>query len=173
MWQEIYDINYGLLNEVLRVLGLSGLQHEWLTEEATCLIAVIVPVIWQWIGYHMVILYAGRKGIPSQYVEAARLDGANSFQVTTRIILPMMRDVIRICVVLAVVGGIKIFDNVYVMTGGGPYNMTTTIAIHMYKEAFLKLNYGYGSAITIVLCVICIGVYLVLNKVLTREPLEY
>lgn len=173
MWQEIYDINHGLLNEALRLLGLTKLQHEWLTEEATCLIAVIVPVIWQWIGYHMVILYAGLKGIPAQYVEAAKLDGANSLQATTKIILPMMRDVIKICVVLAVVGSIKIFDNVYVMTGGGPYNLTITIAIHMYKEAFLKLNYGYGSAIAVVLCILCIGVYLLINKLMTREPLEY
>lgn len=173
MWQEIYDVNYGLLNELIRLLGLTGLAHDWLTEEATCLVAAIVPVIWQWIGYHMIIMYAGLKGIPGQYVEAAKLDGANSFQVTTRVILPMLRDILKVCLILAVVGSIKIFDNIYVMTAGGPYNMTTTIAIHMYKEAFLKFNYGYGSAIAVVLCVICITVYTVINKALTREALEY
>lgn len=173
MWQKIYDVNYGMLNELLRFLRLTGWQHDWLTEKETCLIAAIVPVIWQWIGYHMIILYAGLKGIPAQYIEAARLDGASAFQTTTRVIIPMLRDILKVCLVLAVVGSIKIFDNIYIMTGGGPYNMTTTIAIHMYKEAFLKFNYGYGSAIVVVLCILCIGVYLLINKALTREALEY
>lgn len=173
MWQEIYDVNYGLLNDLLDFLRLSGLKHEWLTEEATCLIAALIPIIWQWMGYYMVIMYAGMKGIPEQYMEAARLDGANSLQVTTRIILPMMQDVLKVCVVLSVVGSIKTFDNIYVMTGGGPYNLTITIAIDMYKEAFLKMNYGYGSAIAIILCIICVGVYLLINKLMTREALEY
>lgn len=175
MWQKIYDVNYGLLNEFLRVVGLSNFQHEWLSEKGTCLIAAIVPVIWQWIGYHMIILYAGLKAIPEQYEEAAKLDGANGFQVTFRVIIPMLRDILKVCLVLAVVGSIKIFDNIYVMTAGGPYNLTTTIAIHMYKESFLKFNYGYGSAIAIavMLCVVCIGVYLLINKVMSREPMEY
>lgn len=173
MWQKIYDVNYGMLNELLRVMGQAGWQHDWLTEKETCLIAAVIPVIWQWIGYHMIILYAGLKAIPAQYVEAARLDGASGLQITIRVIIPMLRDILKVCLVLAVVGSIKIFDNIYVMTGGGPYNMTSTIAIHMYKEAFLKFNYGYGSAIVVILCLLCIGVYLLINKALTREALEY
>lgn len=173
MWQKIYDVNYGLLNEALRLLHLAGWQHDWLTEETTCLIAAIVPVIWQWIGYHMIILYAGLKAIPEQYVEAARLDGANAFQTTIRVILPMLKSILKVCVVLAVVGSIKIFDNIYVMTGGGPYNLTTTIAIQMYKESFLKFNYGYGSAIAVLLCIVCVVVYLIINRLMAQENLEY
>lgn len=173
MWQEIYDVNYGLLNELLRILGLEQWSHDWLTEKETCLIATIIPVVWQWIGYHMVIMYAGLKAIPEQYVEAAKLDGASSFQVTFKIIIPMLRDILKVCLVLAVVGSIKIFDNIYIMTAGGPYNQTTTIAIHMYKESFLKFNYGYGSAIAVMLCVICIAVYLIINRLMTGEAIEY
>ncbi|HIU75526.1 MAG TPA: sugar ABC transporter permease [Candidatus Pelethocola excrementipullorum] len=173
MWQKIYDVNYGLLNEALGLFQLAGWQHDWLTEEATCLIAAIVPVIWQWIGYHMIILYAGLKAIPEQYVEAARLDGANAFQTTIRVILPMLKSILKVCVVLAVVGSIKIFDNIYVMTGGGPYNLTTTIAIQMYKESFLKFNYGYGSAIAVLLCIVCVVVYLIINRLMAQEDLEY
>lgn len=173
MWQEIYDVNYGLLNELLRILGLEQWSHDWLTEKGTCLIATIIPVVWQWIGYHMIIMYAGLKAIPEQYVEAAKLDGASGFQVTFKIIIPMLRDILKVCLVLAVVGSIKIFDNIYIMTSGGPYNQTTTIAIHMYKESFLKFNYGYGSAIAVMLCVICIAVYLVINRLMTGEAIEY
>lgn len=173
MWERIYSSSYGMLNEILTLVGLESWTHEWLADEATCRVAVIVPVIWQWIGYHMIIMYAGLKAIPEQYTEAARLDGANSIQLVTRIILPMMQDILKVCIVLAAVGSIKIFDNIYIMTAGGPYNMTSTIAIDMYKEAFLKLNFGYGSAIAVILCVICMAVYLLINKVMSREAIEY
>lgn len=173
LWQKIYDVNFGLLNELLKSIGLGQFQHDWLTEEGTCLIATIIPVIWQWIGYHMIILYAGLKAIPEQYIEAARLDGANGLQITFKVIIPMLRDIIKVCLVLAVVGSIKIFDNIYIMTSGGPYNLTTTIAIHMYKESFLKFNYGYGSSIAVMLCIICIAVYLLINKLMSGEAIEY
>ncbi|MDO5425196.1 MAG: sugar ABC transporter permease [Eubacteriales bacterium] len=173
MWERIYSSSYGMLNEILTLVGLESWTHDWLSDEATCRVAVVVPVIWQWIGYHMIILYAGLKAIPDQYVEAAKLDGANAVQLVTRIILPMLRDILKVCIVLAAVGSIKIFDNIYIMTSGGPYNMTSTIAIDMYKEAFLKLNFGYGSAIAVVLCVICMLVYLVINRLMAGDAIEY
>lgn len=173
MWQEIYDVNHGMLNGLLDLLRLAGLKHDWLSEKQTCLIAATIPVIWQWIGYHMIILYAGLKAIPEQYMEAARLDGASEWKTTIHVILPMLRDILKVCLVLALVGGIKIFDNIYIMTGGGPYNLTITMAIDMYKESFLKFNFGYGSAIAVILCVLCVVVYLVVNKALTGEALEY
>ncbi len=173
IWQKIYDPNYGMLNELLEKLGMGSLIHEWMTDPATCLIAVLIPVIWQWIGYHMIIMYAGLKGIPEQYIEAAKIDGANSIQVALKIILPLLQDIIKVCVVLATVGALKIFDNIYVMTGGGPYNLTSTIAIQMYKESFLKQQYGYGSSIAILLSVICMAAFLVINRLMTRESIEY
>lgn len=173
IWQKIYDSNYGVLNDILVRLGLEGIIKEWLMDPATCLIAVLIPVIWQWIGYHMIIIYAGLKGIPGQYIEAAKIDGANNFQVAVKIILPLMQDIIKVCVVLATVGALKVFDNIYVMTGGGPYNLTSTIAIQMYKESFLKQQFGYGSAIAILLSIICMAAFLIINRVMTRERIEY
>lgn len=173
MWGQIYNSNYGMLNALLRMMGLESWMKDWLSDPATCLTAVIIPVIWQWIGYHLIIMYSGLKAIPDQYIEAARLDGATNFQVAVRIIIPMMQDVIKVCVILAAVGSIKIFDNIYIMTAGGPYNLTATIAIKMYNEAFLKMNFGYGSAIVVILCIICMAVFLFINKVMNREAIEY
>ena len=173
LWQKIYDPNYGVLNDILTRLGMSGLCRGWLTEEKTALIAVIIPIIWQYIGYHLIIIYAGLKGIPEQYEEAAKIDGASGFKAFFYVTLPLLRDIIKICVVLATVGGLKIFDNIYIMTGGGPYNLTTTIAIQMYKESFLKMQFGYGSAIAVLLSVICIAAFLIINKVMTKEAVEY
>lgn len=173
MWQKIYDPNYGMLNDLLTRMGMADLIREWMTDPATSLIAVLVPVIWQWIGYHMIIMYAGLKGLSEQYIEAAKIDGANFVQIALHIIAPMMRDIIKVCVVLATVGALKIFDNIYIMTGGGPYNLTTTIAIQMYKESFLKLQFGYGGAIAVLLGLICMITFLVINRVMTRESVEY
>lgn len=173
MWGQIYNSNYGMLNALLETVGLENFMRDWLSDPSTCLTAVIIPVIWQWIGYHLIIMYSGLKAIPDQYIEAARLDGATNFQVAIRIIIPMMQDIIKVCVILAAVGSIKIFDNIYIMTAGGPYNLTATIAIKMYNEAFLKMNFGYGSAIVVILCVICMAVFLFINKVMNREAIEY
>ena len=174
LWQKIYDPNYGVLNELFTSLKLYFLDKDWLTDKETVLIAVIVPVVWQWIGYHMIIMYAGLKSIPGQYAEAAKIDGATGVQVVFKVTIPLMRDIIKICVVLAAIGSLKIFDNIYLMTGGGPYNLTSTVAIQMYKESFLKLQFGYGSSIAISLMAICILAFFLINKLMTRkEPIEF
>lgn len=173
MWQKLYDPNYGVLNDLLKLLGKQDLIKEWLVDPSTCVAAVIIPVIWQWIGYHMIILYTGLKGIPEQYIEAAKIDGAGSLQIIFRIIIPLMRDIIKVCVVLATVGSLKVFDNIYIMTEGGPYNLTTTIAIQMYKESFLKLQFGYGGAIAVLLSLVCMAAFILINRIMTRDRIEY
>lgn len=174
LWQKIFDPNYGVLNELFKSIGLYALDKDWLIDKETVLMAVIAPVVWQWIGYHMIIMYAGLKSIPDQYAEAARIDGASGVQVVFKVTIPLMRDIIKICVVLATIGSLKIFDNIYLMTGGGPYNLTSTVAIQMYKESFLKLQFGYGSSIAISLMAICIVAFVLINKFMTRrEPIEF
>ncbi len=173
MWCEFYDVSYGAVNGLLHSIGLDSWCREWLTVPNTVLPEVIIPAVWQWLGYHLIIMYSGMCAIPEQYEEAARIDGCSTIQSIWHITLPLMRDVLKVCVVLAVVGSLKFFDIPYVMTGGGPYNLTSTIALQMYKEAFLKLQFGYGSSIAVVLCVICIGMFVLINRLLTREAVTY
>ena len=173
MWCEFYDVNHGALNALLGFVGLQGWSRDWLSDKATTLVAVILPAVWQWLGYHLILLYSSVRGIPDQYMEAARIDGCNALQTVWHVLLPLMRDPIKVSVVLATVGCLKYFDIVYVMTGGGPYNLTSTIALQMYKESFLKLQFGYGSTIAVVLCALCILVFVLINKLLTREAITY
>ena len=162
MFYFIYNPT-GVLNAALTAIGLNTLTHSWLAEEATAMAAICVKVAWQFIGYHMVIYITGIANISQDLVEAAKIDGASTPQITTRIILPLLKPVALTSTVLVCVNGLKSFDSVYVMTRGGPFNATEVMASHMYNNAFLQMDYGYSAAIGVILFVLCI----VVTKLLT------
>ena len=162
MFYFIYNPT-GVLNAALTAIGLNTLTHSWLAEEATAMAAICVKVAWQFIGYHMVIYITGIANISQDLVEAAKIDGASTPQITTRIILPLLKPVALTSTVLVCVNGLKSFDSVYVMTRGGPFNATEVMASHMYNKAFLQMAYGYSAAIGVILFVLCI----VVTKLLT------
>lgn len=173
MWTKIYEPNTGLLNDLLRLMGLAGLQREWLSDDKLALASVFITITWQFIGYHMLIMYAGLKNIPKTYYEAAQIDGAGNLRMIWNITLPLMSNVLKVDVVLAVIGSLKVFDNVYIMTGGGPYNSSMTLAIWMYKKAFGMMHYGYGSALAILLIGECLMVTFIINKLMGKETIQY
>ncbi len=107
---------------------------------------VLIPSVWQYIGYHMIIFYAGIKSISTDYYEAAQIDGASTWQVYRKITLPLLVPVIKTCVIFAITGSLRAFDLVYVMTGGGPNHISEVPATLMYNNLFRKGLYGYGSA---------------------------
>lgn len=162
MFYFIYNPT-GVLNAALTAIGLNTLTHSWLAEEATAMAAICVKVAWQFIGYHMVIYITGIANISQDLVEAAKIDGASTPQITTRIILPLLKPVALTSTVLVCVNGLKSFDSVYVMTRGGPFNATEVMASHMYNKAFLQMDYGHSAAIGAILFVLCI----VVTKLLT------
>ena len=132
LFLKIYNPNYGLLNTMLESLGLGRWANEWLGDPKIAIWAVFIPLIWQYIGYHMLLFYGAIKSLSTDILEAARIDGANYFQISTRIILPLIVPMIETCVVLAVVGSLKTFDFVYVMTNGGPVGATEVPSTIMY-----------------------------------------
>lgn len=173
LWVKIYDPNIGMLNTLLSVVGLSDWTQAWLGDTSTALLSLLIVTIWHYVGYNMLILFAGMQGISEQYYEAAKLDGAVGFKAVRYITLPLLSDVMRICVVLNAIYALKTFESVYVMTNGGPLDSTTVIALKMFQEAFLKQNFGYGSALAIFMVLECLIIAWVLNKVLTRDKIEY
>ncbi|MFC3746960.1 carbohydrate ABC transporter permease [Paenibacillus sp. GCM10012306] len=173
LWVKIYDPNIGMLNELLEVIGLGGWTQAWLGDTATALLSVLIVTTWHYVGYNMLMLFAGIQGIPEQYYEAAKLDGATGWIAVRHITLPLIADVIRVCVVLNVIYALKTFESVYVMTNGGPLHSTTVVALKMFQEAFLKQNFGYGSALAVFMVLECLVISWVLNKVMTREKIEY
>ena len=156
LFLKIYNPNYGLLNTMLESLGLGRWANEWLGDPKIAIWAVFIPLIWQYIGYHMLLFYGAIKSLSTDILEAARIDGANYFQISTRIILPLIVPMIETCVVLAVVGSLKTFDFVYLMTNGGPVGATEVPSTIMYDLLINRSVYGEGSAAAVFIVVECL-----------------
>ncbi len=155
LWMKIYNPQYGLLNTVLRSMGLEQLTGNWLRDTKKVIFAVIVPVLWQYIGYHMLLMYASVRSISEEIFEAARIDGANGIQTALHITIPLMKPILKVCVTFAVVGSLKNFDLVYVMTGGGPAGASQLPSTLMVETIFSRNMYGYGSSMAIFIILEC------------------
>lgn len=156
LFLKIYNPSYGLLNKMLESIGLERWVNDWLGDPKIAIWAVFIPLIWQYIGYHMLLFYGAIKSLSTDILEAARIDGANYFQISTRIILPLIVPMIETCVVLAVVGSLKTFDFVYVMTNGGPVGATEVPSTIMYDLLINRSVYGEGSAAAVFIVVECL-----------------
>lgn len=154
LWQRIYNGDYGLLNSFMNTIGLKG--QDWLGQENTALMAAFIPNLWQYVGYHMLIMYAGVKSISTDINEAAMIDGATPVQTAFHITIPLLRPIIEVCVTFSLIGALKIFDLIYVLTGGGPFYVTEVPTVYMFKEIFDKMHYGYGSAISMFIILECL-----------------
>ena len=152
---NIFNSQYGLLNGVISYF-IPDYHFAWLTSSKTAYFSTVVPQVWQYIGYHMLILYAGMKSISTDYYEAAKIDGATGFKATMKITIPLMAPVIKTCTVFAIVGSIKAFDMVFIMTNGGPNNISHVPATLMYNNLFKRSLYGYGSAQSFMIVLECL-----------------
>ena len=166
LWTFIYNPSLGLLNALLDAFKLHGLQRGWLGDEATALWSVIGVISWHFVPFYMVLFLAGLTNIPHELYEAARLDGAGSWGVFQHVTLPLMRGVIRTAAILSLIGSLKYFDLIWVMTGGGPNGATELMATYMYKQAFDQYRMGYASAVAVVLFLIA---FLISGAVLTVD----
>src|SRR5438094_1802303 len=158
IWKFVYspDANIGLLNAVLGTIGVSPIS--WLGDERIVNFALIGVGIWGSVGFATVILSAAVKSIPAEIIESARVEGASERQVFFRIILPMVSLPISVLAVTLVVNVIKLFDLIYVMTFGGPGKASRVIAFTMYQQAFQAGQYGYGSAVAVVMLVVLVPI---------------
>lgn len=167
VWFWIYQPSGGLLNIVLRAVGLSSLQHAWLADPSVALWAVIVAWCWQQVPLAMLLFLAGLTSVPKELVEASRVDGASGAAQLRHVVLPALRPAFTVVVSLALINSLKSFDIVYVMTGGGPFRTTETLAVMAYRTAFQTYDFGYGSAVSVVLFLItmtAVGLFFAWNN---------
>lgn len=160
IWKMIYDYNRGLINWFLDKIGRADLQQVWLNNESLVMLLVAIPLVWQWIGYYMVILLSAISSIDQEIFEVAELDGANAIQRAIYIVFPLVKNTILVCITLCIAGNMKAFDNIYVMTSGGPGTASMVMAMYGYQVSFGQQNMGYGSAISVgifVLSLLVIG----------------
>lgn len=167
MFIKMYALtpNYGLFNSILDKLGLQSLIQAWLGYSDTSFAALCLMDVWTAVGFYTVIIYGALVDIPDEIIEAARIDGANSFGLFRRILLPMLKTMITTCFVFSFTGTIKMFESATALTKGGPGQATTSMTMNMYQNAFKFNEFGYGSAIAVIILLQCLLVTLIINKV--------
>lgn len=164
IWLFILDPKMGMINAILRSIGLSDYQQQWIGGKTLTPYSVAFVYLWQVLGFYTTINMAGLRSIPADIYEAAEIDGANYFQRIQKITIPMMKNTIVINTILIITGGFKIFETVKQLTNGGPNHMSDVLVTYMYDTTFTSSRYGYGMAVatvSFVLCLIFSIIYLV------------
>jgi ABC-type sugar transport system permease subunit len=159
LWRMILDPNLGVINTLLDKAGLTTLQQNWLGDEHFVLYSIVTVAVWGGIGLYVVIFYAGLQGVDVNLYEAAAIDGASGWQQFLNVTVPMIRPVILMVLTLNLLNGFKMFDVIYVLTGGGPVNASQTLGTDMYRVTFANPGlpqFGYGSAISAVILFLCV-----------------
>ena len=174
IWGALYNPTFGLLNMMLRGIGLDG--KAWLTDSQTRILGVPLPMLalvitylWQDLGYNLVIFLAGLQGIPDVFHEAARVDGANAWQRFRHITLPLLRPTITFVLVMTMLATWQVFIIFQVMTRGGPSNLTRTLVLHVYETAFRFQEMGLASAMAMVLFLFILTATVIQLRVLRRD----
>lgn len=174
LWKwYIYDPNMGMLNTVLRAVGLDSLAQAWLGNSSTALVAVIMMSIWHGVATWVIMIISGLDRIPPELLEAARLDGAGEMKIFFRITLPLLWEVLSTLLILSFIGSMQQFPVVFAMTQGGPYGSTELMGTYLYKVAFEGRMFSYGCAMAIVMAVIILFISVFGNRFIKAEPIEY
>jgi raffinose/stachyose/melibiose transport system permease protein len=143
----------GLLNATLTAVGLGGLTHAWLGDPSTALGALIVAYSWAQVGLPLMVCFAATQAIPQSIIEAAYMDGAKALSVMRHIVMPLSLPGVRVAIFINLLGSLRAFDTIFVMTGGGPVRSTETVGFFMFRESMTQFKLGYGAASTVVLLI--------------------
>lgn len=172
IWKILYNYNFGLFNQFLTAIGQENLRQDWLGNSHLALISVAVVLIWKGAGYYMVIYLASLQGISADVVEAAKIDGASGWQRFRYITVPLISGAFTINFTLSLINGLKVFDQISVMTDGGPGFATETIVYQLYKVGFGEGRQGYGSAVGVILFVIILVMNHFQSRFLKRREVQ-
>lgn len=176
LWSFIYHPTIGLLNGFLQAIGISGAQNfPWLGDRGTVFGAVLAMVVWQSVGFYMVLFVAGMQGIPPEFYEAAELDGANSWVKFWNVTVPLLWDTIRTAIVFLAIGAMDLFAPVTVMTNGtgGPSRAADVVPTYLYSTAFSDGQFGYATAMGLVLLILVFVLSVVSLRFTSRESFEF
>lgn len=171
MFKAVFKLDGGILNQILTAVGLENLVRDWLGDGKTAMWAIIFVQIWKWSGFAMTIYLAGLQGISKDYYEAATIDGAGTWQKFKNITLPLLAPAFTVVITMNTIGGFKVFEQVYVMTNGGPGNATQVLNTYIYKE-FSKGTLGRSSAASLLLFLMISVVAILVNRALTKREVE-
>ena len=166
MFYQVFQYDYGLMNSILVLLGMEKIN--WITEKSAMYL-VLIPILWQYVGFYFVIFLTAIANIPADIYESAGIDGITGFKKLVYITVPMLQEVIITAIGLVVAGSLKVFDIVFVMTNGGPLDASQLLSTYQYQQAFVYNNQGYGSAISVLIIILGLAFYLLTTKVGQRK----
>jgi raffinose/stachyose/melibiose transport system permease protein len=169
LWSFLLNPDLGILNRLLDQFGLESWKRIWLGDQSTALLSLSVISGWIYAGFFMAIFYAGFQRIPSTIIESARLDGASEWKLITQIKIPMVRNLTEVAILLCFIGGIQVFDLVFVLTNGGPYETTQFPTTYLVRVVFRDQQMGYGSALAVILTIVVVLIGLIYNKLRTKD----
>jgi multiple sugar transport system permease protein len=173
IWFYIFSPDNGLLTSFLNTIGLHELTTRWLANPPVNTFAMIFAAMWQGLGPAMILFLVGLQNLPREPIEAARVDGANSFRLFWHVTLPLLRPMTAVVVAITMINSFKVFDLIWVMTEGGPYRSSETLAVSMYRESFVSFDVGYGASIAVVLTIVVIGLSVVYLRSMFRRTDVY
>lgn len=173
IWGWMYHPRGGLINNVLVSMGLVERGPGWLSDRNLALWSIIIVAIWRQVGYVMVLYLAGLKSINPEFLEAAKIDGANDWKVFQKVLMPLLMPVTVIVLVISVIDSLRAFDLVSVMTRGGPANASSVLANYLYIQAFNNYRMGYAAAIAVVLFLISLVFIFIYLRQVMKDELEY
>ncbi|GAC1464701.1 MAG: hypothetical protein NVS2B12_05220 [Ktedonobacteraceae bacterium] len=171
-WSYLYNPLFGFINIALEKVGLGAWAQDWLGNTHLALPSIIATNTWQWVGYSMIIFLAGLQAVPAELYEAANIDGARSWQRFRHVTFPLIAPAFTVNILLTLIGSLKIFDLIFVMTGGGPAGASESLALRLYKEAFTLNHFGYATAIGIVMSLVILAITILSLLGLRKREVE-
>jgi multiple sugar transport system permease protein len=167
LWQQLYGFDSGLLNRLLTGIGLGKIG--WLTDPDIAMASIAVMATWKNVGLYIILFLVGLQTVPTQYYEAADLEGATHLQKFFKITLPMINPTIFMVVILSTIGGFSLFIEPYVMTGGGPLNSTISAVLYIYKQGFFYYHMGYAATLGLFFAFIILAVVMIQKKFIEKD----
>jgi multiple sugar transport system permease protein len=164
MWKLMYNYDFGVFNQALVALGAAPVN--WLGSTSVALASVIAVDIWHWVPFVFLILFAAVEGIPSDVIEAARIDGASTVQIARRVMIPLLKPALAVALIFRGILAFKTFDEVYLLTSGGPGTATELVSLHLYRIYFEQNLLGYGALLSLALIAMIVAALLVSRRAL-------
>ena len=169
VWFQLLQPQFGVVDALLTSVGLEGPEQGWLGDPDIALATVVVVLTWKYLGLAVILFLAGLQGVPTELYEAAEIDGASWWQMQRSITLPLIGPTLRVWGFLSMIGSLQLFDMVWILTGGGPANATTTMATFLVTEGTKRQNYGIAAAASVVLFVVALVMALTYQLLVLRR----
>jgi multiple sugar transport system permease protein len=166
MWRLMYDYNYGLINQILALINITG--PTWTADKDLALLCIIVVDIWHWTSFLFLLILAGFESLPHELAEAAKVDGAGEWQTIRYIFLPLLKPTIITATMLRTIMAFKVFDQIYLLTGGGPGTATEVLNLYIFKVYFTQNRLGYGAVLALLLAMLMTA-FVLIYKVVGRR----